>query len=570
MASHPVIAKQLEETGGFKDVPITLLTSGIPGIYYVNTEALVRDGGEFKNYENDPGAMYKHVVAMMNKHKPFREVVDILAEKVDALLKDVSNGAISGGQTRDWLFSMPVAHVLDLPHLSIRKPEKGGSIEAHIKDGIKCEEFPYELAHAVHIADLITQGSSFYEIADNKPQGWIPLLRKAGVTISDAVIVTTRLQGGEELLRSRDVTPHTLVSIDEEYLKAHSKNQQSVLYFQDPLRWSRNYLAEHGAKAFARFFDPSAGKLDRAKAFLQQFGDELVIWNRMNELAEITQMHYKLSPRQIVSGETRYSAGNTFADKWHAAVARKDSILCAGLDPADYWQAAENTLPEKVDKLAWCLDFIDKVAPYAAAVKPNRNFIKDFSQSEVRSIVDRIHSHGMVAIDDSKLADIGNTNDSGFYHADQEGYDAVTYAPFPGNIGEAAKQAHNRGLGLIPLVLMSNPEYKLMKNAQLGDKRLYEHVASEIATHNIDGMVIGAPSPSNHITDSEVRRVRELAGERLVLMPGIGAQGGDAKYILDVFGDNVIANVGRAVLYAKDPAAEAKKYRDMLNGLRKK
>lgn len=54
----------------------------------------------------------------------------------------------------------------------------------------------------------------------------------------------------------------------------------------------------------------------------------------------------------------------------------------------------------------------------------------------------------------------------------------------------------------------------------------------------------------------------------LVLMPGVGAQGGDAEYILSVFGDNVIANVGRAIMYAHDPVREAVKYRDMLNGLR--
>lgn len=175
----------------------------------------------------------------------------------------------------------------------------------------------------------------------------------------------------------------------------------------------------------------------------------------------------------------------------------------------------------------------------------------------------------MVAIDDSKLADIGNTNDSGLYHAEQEGYDAVTYAPFPGNIKEATQQAHARGLGLIALVLMSNPEYEVMKTATVNGMHLYEHIATEVAKHDVDAMVIGAPSVTNHVKDSEVRRVRELAGERLVLMPGIGAQGGDAKYIMEVFGGKVIPNVGRAVMYAANPAQEARQYRDMLNTLKK-
>lgn len=261
----------------------------------------------------------------------------------------------------------------------------------------------------------------------------------------------------------------------------------------------------------------------------------------------------------------------TFMDKWKEAVEKKNSILCAGLDPAEYGQRGDGVLPQGEDKLSWCLDFVEKVAPFSAAVKPNRNYIKDFAGVETRHLTDRIHEFGMLAIDDSKLADIGETNDSGFYHAQAEGFDAVTYVPFPGNMREASKQAHDRGLGLIALVLMSNPEYEVIKNSTIRGLRGYEYFAMQVGEYGVDGMVIGAPSEKNHVKDEEVRKAHELAGEKaLVLMPGVGAQGGDAQYILSVFGDNVIANVGRAVMYAHDPAAAAKKYCDMLNALRGK
>ena len=81
----------------------------------------------------------------------------------------------------------------------------------------------------------------------------------------------------------------------------------------------------------------------------------------------------------------------------------------------------------------------------------------------MKSLIDAIHSYQMIAIDDSKLADIGETNDAGLYHASIEGYDFVTYAPFPANVAQASKQAIDRGIGLITLVLMSNPEHTLRR-----------------------------------------------------------------------------------------------------------
>ncbi|HLD88594.1 MAG TPA: orotidine 5'-phosphate decarboxylase / HUMPS family protein, partial [Candidatus Nanoarchaeia archaeon] len=258
-----------------------------------------------------------------------------------------------------------------------------------------------------------------------------------------------------------------------------------------------------------------------------------------------------------------------FAQKWEEIVAQKNSILCVGLDPAEYGQRPNTSLPQGANKLEWCLDFVEKIAPFASAVKPNRNYIKDFSRDETRTLVDCIHELGMLAIDDSKLVDIGETNDSGFYHAQMEGFDAVTYSPFPGNTREAVNQAHSKNIGLISLVLMSNPEFEGIKNSRICGLRGFEYFAFQSAEYGVDGIVVGAPSENNHITDEEVHRVREIIDKQLILMPGVGAQGGDAQYILRIFGDNVIANVGRAIMYSHNPAKQAEKYRDMLNELRK-
>lgn len=96
---------------------------------------------------------------------------------------------------------------------------------------------------------------------------------------------------------------------------------------------------------------------------------------------------------------------------------------------------------------------------------------------------------------------------------------------------------------------------------------MIEFIASESQKAGADAIVIGAPSNKNHIKEGELQKLKELF-DGLILVPGIGAQGGDAEKVIKLFGDNVIANVGRAIIYAKEPGEEAEKYRDMLNKMR--
>jgi len=254
-----------------------------------------------------------------------------------------------------------------------------------------------------------------------------------------------------------------------------------------------------------------------------------------------------------------------FMQDWLQAVELKKSQLCVGIDPAEWQQREKNTLKENENKLKWCLKMIKAVAPYAAAIKPNRQYLKDFSRQEMQILNHTIHQLGMVSIDDSKLADIGDTNDAGFYHAAEEGYDAVTYAPFPGNIQETVKQATKRNIGTIVLVLMSNPEFEVIKKATINNQPGYLYFAEQAKKAEAAGIVIGAPSDKNHINEDEIHAVRDIIGEKIVLVPGIGAQGGSLSSVIRTFGKYTIANVGRSIVNANDPALEAKKFRDFIN-----
>jgi orotidine-5'-phosphate decarboxylase/orotate phosphoribosyltransferase len=607
MQSNQTIAQHLDDTTGFQDVPPTILTSGQLGCYYVNTEKLARDNGEFNDYGGSAEAMYRHALAMAEKHPEFNEDIEIIAAKVKELMEVGKPYVISGGQRRDWLFSAPVAHKLGLRHVALYKQEPGQNdrIEVQDKEGKVMRdslENRIEGATAIHIVDLLTEGSSCIDKSDNT--GWIPMLRKAGVEIKDLLAVVTRKQGGEDNLAAVGVTVHPFVAIDEDFLSKHSKNpENAVAYFKDPEKWSREYLAKNGAMAFAKNFDPLGKNIDRAGKFWQRYGAHLDAELFGQPLRMMVGAKYGMPIEEIVAGKKLYDfPENRFATKWNNAVKAKNSILCIGLDPVEYWQRQNKTLPEGAYLKQWCLDYIVKVAPFAAAIKPNRKFVCSLSRNEREWINKLSHGIGLVVIDDEKLPDIGDTNDAGLYNSMKEGYDAVTYSPFPGNLEEVTRQAHGRGLGVIGMCIMSNPEHNREKNKLVNvreDKETYRpedvlvwrheeweqnlpaeeyfvkqyvQLAHDAAKYGWDGVVIGAPSKKNHITEAEIRTIHHyLKPEQLVLMPGIGTQGGEAKFILDVFGaDRVIANVGSGIMFAKDQVAEAKMYRDMLNSLRSK
>lgn len=291
-----------------------------------------------------------------------------------------------------------------------------------------------------------------------------------------------------------------------------------------------------------------------------------------------------------------------FLNKWLKAVEEKNSVLCAGLDPAPFEMGrGKKGLPKGVDKFEWSVAYVKAVAPFAAALKPNTQYWKDEDDMvHLREIYKLAHDNGMIVIEDSKLADIGSTNDSGFFYAAKKRADAITISPFPGNMKEAIGMAHKYEMGAISMAMMSNPEYKQVKNSlvnisdsienyleedlrnvfvpgkatNLPHVKQYQVLAQNANEYKGDAIVIGAPSAKNHIEDAEIGKIRSYVdNDMLVLLPGVGAQGGEAELIWNHFGsDRVMVNVGRSLMLADgsnttvDRQTEvAREYRDMLN-----
>jgi orotidine-5'-phosphate decarboxylase len=266
-------------------------------------------------------------------------------------------------------------------------------------------------------------------------------------------------------------------------------------------------------------------------------------------------------------------------DRWMELVDKKGTVLCAGIDPS-HLPFNETSCDEKKE---WALRYIEAVAPYCAAVKPNIQFWKAGRDMEtLGELYQCASSLGLLVIEDSKLADIGSTNEAALSFAAAHA-DAITVAPFAGNLQSTVVSAKSLGLGVITLCLMSNPEYRLMKRKLVpippgvmqrpgamlppgapgfpsaGETYLeqYLFMAYEARMYGADGVVVGAPSPENGISVEELEAVAgQLAGDMLVLCPGFGAQGGSLREPFRVFGaDKIIVNAGRAVMYPRGPAS---------------
>ncbi len=245
----------------------------------------------------------------------------------------------------------------------------------------------------------------------------------------------------------------------------------------------------------------------------------------------------------------------TFASKMRAAWTRKDSMLCVGLDPAPARFPA--SLAEGPDRIArFCIAIADATAPYACAFKPQiAYFAAAGAEDQLEAVCAHLRSaHPDIPIIlDAKRGDIGATAEQYAREAfERYGADAVTVNPYMGHDSiEPWLEWSDRGVFL--LCRTSNPGGDDLQALRLADGvRLYERVA-ELAAGRWNrngqlGLVVGATYPA------ELARVRELAPSLPLLVPGIGAQGGDVEASVragrDAQGYGMLVNSSRAILYA--------------------
>ena len=252
-----------------------------------------------------------------------------------------------------------------------------------------------------------------------------------------------------------------------------------------------------------------------------------------------------------------------FLDQLRAAESQNQSMLCVGLDPEPTrFPAGIARDPEGI--YAFCTAIVEATADLAMAFKPQiAYFAAHRAEPQLERLMRRMREiapHVPIILD-AKRGDIGSTAEQ--YAAEAfERYqaDAVTLSPFMG-FDSVQPYLRYQNKGAFLLCRTSNPGGDDLQNQRLasvdGQPLLYEHVARLAqGPWNLNGqlgLVVGATYPQ------EIERVRELAPTLPLLIPGVGAQGGDATATVkagwrgDATGATtgpVIVNSSRAILYA--------------------
>lgn len=273
----------------------------------------------------------------------------------------------------------------------------------------------------------------------------------------------------------------------------------------------------------------------------------------------------------------------TFLDQLRTAERQNGSLLCVGLDPEP--TKFPSHLRGDASKIYdFCAAIVDATADLVNSFKPQ---IAYFAAHRAEEQLEKLMEHmrrtapQVPIILDAKRGDIGSTAEQYAKEAfERYGADAVTLSPFMG-FDSVAPYLKYHGKGAFLLCRTSNPggdDFQPQRLLDLpGQPRLYEHIAALAqGPWNLNGqlgLVVGATYPA------EIERVRALAPTLPLLIPGVGAQGGDAVATVkagwrSAAGQTtgpIIVNSSRAILYASsgtDFAAaarrEALRTRDLL------
>ena len=213
-----------------------------------------------------------------------------------------------------------------------------------------------------------------------------------------------------------------------------------------------------------------------------------------------------------------------FFDRLGDRIEAVDSVVCVGLDP-DPERLPDHLAEADLPRWAFNRRIIDATHEHAAAYKPNLAFYED--ADGWRSLVETVaYARGkdVPVILDGKRADIGNT--ARRYAGLLELGDAITVHPYMGYDSLQPFLARE-GAGVFVLCRTSNPGGADLQDLELADgDRLYERVADLAAAWNERGnvgLVVGATAPG------ELEAIRERVPDLPFLVPGVGAQGGDAE-----------------------------------------
>lgn len=232
---------------------------------------------------------------------------------------------------------------------------------------------------------------------------------------------------------------------------------------------------------------------------------------------------------------------------------RKGAPLCVGLDPDPA------LMPEGLGVAEFCRGIVDAIAEVAVAVKPQAAFFEAQGAAgwaELSDVCRYAREAGLLVIADGKRGDVPSTARA-YAAAFAPLADAVTVSPYLGRDSLEPFFEH-AGLGVLALVKTSNPGSADIQDLPLADGRpVWQHVAGLVNRWGADfvgesglssvGAVVGATHPE------VLETVRSLMPQAVLLLPGVGAQGGRPERLAPAFAAgpaSALPSASRSVLYA--------------------
>lgn len=228
-------------------------TSGTIGPYYINTHFLIGSEGkanevlEFINKEKSDrlsisGKLLDVFSDIYSSNGLYKSLVDLMYDFIKEKVDVNKIEYVSGGERRDWFFSIIIAKLLDKPHIAIFK-----DLDTVVFDGKKSEKkTDLNNAKVLHVADLILEASSF-------ERAWIPALDAINAKIETSMVVVDRKQGGTEFFNSRGINSYSMIDIDKGFFKEAcakkyiNQEQYAMIsdYVDNPKDSMKKFLKKH-------------------------------------------------------------------------------------------------------------------------------------------------------------------------------------------------------------------------------------------------------------------------------------------------------------------------------------
>ena len=248
----------------------------------------------------------------------------------------------------------------------------------------------------------------------------------------------------------------------------------------------------------------------------------------------------------------------TFHQRLKTTWQTKNSLVCVGIDP-ELEKIPAHLQGYDQPFLLFGIGIVDATAPYVCAFKPQAaHFAAAGAEEQLAKLIAYIQQHypDIPVILDAKRGDIGSTADLYAREAYvRYGADAVTVNPYLGH-DSLAPYFKYPDRGVIVLCRTSNPGSDWIQGVEVDGQPLYMSVAKRVREWDEHGqcmLVTGATYPE------ELGHVRTSVGDMPLLVPGVGAQGGDVEAVLkngvDAAGQGVCISSSRGIIYA-DSGAE--------------